>query len=101
MIAHVEWDWMERIRTTTLYRYELPGGHFEPLNDDGWMWVSHRPVAPLGMEPVDDLLDALRRRAVELRIMEDLTPLEDVWSTTLHASGIRLRNAKGWPVGHP
>jgi hypothetical protein len=33
---------------------------------------------------------------VELRVMERLTPLRHVWSTSLHASGVRLRNAAGW-----
>ena len=39
---------------------------------------------------------ALAACGVELRFMPVLTPLRDVWSTSLHASGIRLRNAKGW-----
>jgi len=29
-------------------------------------------------------------------VMERLTPLKNVWSTSLHASGIRLRNAQDW-----
>ena len=33
---------------------------------------------------------------IELRVMQDLSPLKGVWSTTLHASGIRLRNASNW-----
>jgi hypothetical protein len=33
--------------------------------------------------------------------MESLAPLRDVWSTSLHASGIRLRNAQGWPDNAP
>jgi hypothetical protein len=33
-------------------------------------------------------------QGVELRVMENLTPLKDVWATMLHATGIRLRNAK-------
>ena len=28
--------------------------------------------------------------------METLTPLRGLWETTLHTSGIRLRNAVGW-----
>jgi hypothetical protein len=33
---------------------------------------------------------------VELRVMESLLPLRGVWDSSLHASGIRLRNARGW-----
>jgi hypothetical protein len=32
----------------------------------------------------------------ELRVLDILTSLREVWSSTLHASGIRLRNARGW-----
>ena len=97
MIAHVEWSWLERIRTASLHRYELPAPSFEPL-EGGWMWVSRTPVHPLERRPCGNLLDALAAEHVELRVMESLVPLRDVWSTSLHASGIRLRNAKGWPT---
>ena len=99
MIAHVEWAWLDRLRTDTIYRYELPAGEFEPLpgDADGWMWVARVSVTPLRRDTIDDLLGALATMAVELRVMDSLLPLRDVWSTTLHASGIRLRNARGWP----
>ena len=48
------------------------------------------------MEAITDLPAALRAQDVELRIMESLTPMRDVWSTSLHVSGIRLRNALDW-----
>lgn len=99
MIAHIEWTWLERLRTETIYRYELPSDGFEPVpgEDNGWMWVSHVGVRPTRHEAIDGLLDALASMDVELRVMASLVPLRDVWSTTLHASGIRLRNARGWP----
>jgi hypothetical protein len=95
IIACVEWDWFDRIRTGRLYRYELPAGSFEDLREAG-MWISRVPVRPMGVALVDDLMGALAACRVELRFMPVLTPLRDVWSTSLHASGIRLRNAKGW-----
>lgn len=94
-LAHIEWRWFERLRTGRLYHYELPAEAFEDLNTAG-MWVSRRAVDPIAMEVVDDLPAALAALDVELRIMPTLAPLKDVWSTTLHASGIRLRNATGW-----
>jgi hypothetical protein len=30
--------------------------------------------------------------------MDSLAPLRGVWGASLHASGIRLRNAAGWNV---
>ena len=95
MLAHLEWDWLERMRWTHVYRYTLPDGPFESLEDAG-MYVSRATVEPLAVEPVGDLLEALRNADVEVRLLERLTPLRGVWSTTLHASGIRLRNAHGW-----
>jgi hypothetical protein len=94
-IAHIEWAWFDRVTSASIHRYELPGDAFEDLEDAG-MWVARTPVTPLSMETLPDLPAALRDQGVELRIMESLTPLRDVWATTLHASGVRLRNAKGW-----
>ncbi|MGO7421998.1 DUF6886 family protein, partial [Rhizobium ruizarguesonis] len=35
-------------------------------------------------------------RGVELRVVDTLTPLKGLWGTSLHVSGIRLRNAGDW-----
>ena len=96
MLAYVESAWVERLRTTRLYRYELPGREFTAVDDD-WAWVSTRPIDPISVEPCGDLEAALANHGAELRVLPSLTPLCHVWSTTLHASGIRLRNARGWP----
>lgn len=98
VIAYVEYAWLERIRTATLYRYTLPAATFHDLDDAG-MWVSRDTVLPERVEVIDDLLGALRDAGVELRVLDTLTPLRGVWEeTTLHWSGIRLRNAAGWDV---
>jgi hypothetical protein len=97
MIANVELGWRERIESQTICRYELPAETFQPLADE-WMWVSKATVEPIDKEVITNLLEALRLQDVELRFMERLTPLRDVWSTSLHASGVRLRNARDWPA---
>jgi hypothetical protein len=94
-IAHIEWAWLERVRTAVIHRYELPVTPFEDLDDAG-MWVARTPVKPIGREILDDLTAEMRAIGVELRVMERLTPLRGVWDTSLHASGVRLRNAQGW-----
>lgn len=96
MLAHLEYGWLERMHSTTLYRYELPPETFESLEGDGWTYVSRETVRPARVQPVGHLLHALRAADVEVRLMERLTPLRGVWDTTLHASGIRLRNARDW-----
>jgi hypothetical protein len=83
------------MHSVPIYRYTLPPASFESLDDAG-MCVSRETIVPLAVEPLGDLVEALRAANVELRLMERLTPLRGVWDTTLHASGIRLRNAQGW-----
>lgn len=95
MVAHVERDWWDRLRTASIHRYELPIATFESLDDVG-MHVSRTEVAPLGVDTFSDLPGALSAAGVEVRVLDDLTPLRGAWSTSLHASGLRLRNAKGW-----
>lgn len=95
MIAHIEWAWFERFRNATLYRYEMPPETFEDLDDAG-MWISRTAVRPSDVVAIEDLPAAMREAGVELRLMPSLTPLRNVWDTSLHASGMRLRNAEGW-----
>ena len=59
--------------------------------DGDWTWVSGETVEPTGVEHCGDLLEALAARSVELRFMHSLCPRREIWETTLHASGIRLR----------
>ncbi|MFN3521369.1 MAG: DUF6886 family protein [Phenylobacterium sp.] len=94
-LAYVEYDWLDRVRTGRLFRYEFARGGFESLEDAG-MWVSRRTERPIGRETIDDLIGALRAQGVELRVAETLAPLKGLWETSLHFSGIRLRHAKGW-----
>ena len=91
-VAFIEARWMERLEATTLYRYDLPLSPFASIDDVG-MWVSRQAVIPLGVEAMRGLPAHLVEARVELRPVEYLLPLKAVWGSTLHASGIRLRNA--------
>ena len=99
MVIAVESAWLERIRSTKLYRYAVPDDGFELHDTTAGHWVTRAAVAPLAVEPVGDLLAALADANVELRITPELT---DLWSrviaSTLEFSGTRLRNAQGWPA---
>jgi hypothetical protein len=97
LIACIEWAWLERMHSTPLYRYEMDPARFRPLEDDPWMWISTATETPRSVEPVGDLVDALGAGSVELRIMPSLAPLHGAWEHSFHFSGIRLRNALGWP----
>jgi len=95
MVAFVERRWLEHILTTEIVRYELPTQAFVSLDDAG-MWVSKSSTRPLSKEILSDLPNLLGKSGVELRDCEALAPLRDAWNSTLHVSGIRLRNALGW-----
>jgi hypothetical protein len=94
-IAYIEDDWLDRVKSTAIHRYLMPPGPFEDIDDVG-MWVSRTTVVPAGLDSIDNLPAELERERVELRSLPRLTPLKPVWQTTLHASGIRTRNAQDW-----
>ena len=103
MVIAIEAAWIDRFRTTRLYRYLMPDEPFVPL-DDAWMYVSRETVVPLRVDPLDDLSMQLTGSGVELRVCPSLVPLAHaVVASTLHFSLIRMRNAQGWqnPLTNP
>ena len=98
MIAYIERDWLDSLQSHTLFRYELSPSQFEDIGDVG-MWVTRHPAQPVRVDSLADLPGELLGRGVELRVRDSLLPLKNLWQTSLHASGIRLRNAKNW--GNP
>lgn len=95
MIAFVERSWLDEIETRSIYRYEFPRETFLDLDDAG-MWVSRRAVDPIRVDELTALPRELRALGVELRVVDTLFALRSVFEMSLHASGIRLRNARGW-----
>jgi hypothetical protein len=94
-VAAIEGAWLERMQTTPLFVYRFSPETFAPLQNDAWMYVSREAVTPLSVEPVGDLMARLRDANVELRITPSLWPLwHAVVASSLHFSGIRLRNAQ-------
>ncbi|MCW2107656.1 UNVERIFIED_ORG: hypothetical protein M2402_004857 [Rahnella aquatilis] len=94
-VAFIEQSWEERFNSGSIYRYELPVDSFEEVGEVG-MWVSKTSVTPLCVTRLTDLPGELQSRNIGFRVLERLTPLKNVWQSTVHASGIRLRNAQGW-----
>jgi hypothetical protein len=75
MVIAVESGWLDRIRTTPLYRYTMPEEPFRLLDPTAGHWVAREVVTPLAVEPMGDLLAALAASNVELRITPSLIPL--------------------------
>jgi hypothetical protein len=77
-----------------IHRYSLPAVTFEPWEEASGQWISREPVAPLGVEPIADLVALHERSGIELRIVESLWPVVDLmvsdgWDFSL----VRLANA--------
>ncbi|NNG40650.1 hypothetical protein HJ588_15395 [Flexivirga sp. ID2601S] len=96
----VEYAWLPAILETKLVAYRFAAQDFRPVGEDRHAMVSDHEVTPLGPpEPVGDLLAAHERAGIELRLTGDLWPWWDqVTTSTLGFSGIRLRNAAPRPA---
>jgi hypothetical protein len=93
-VIAVESAWLERLRSCRLYCYHLPAETFECIDECAGYFVSRRPVVPVHVQLVDDVIAALLGRGVELRLLPNLWTLRDaVVSSTLRYSIIRMRNA--------
>lgn len=97
VVAYVEHEWLAQLKRENLTRYELNPVRFEDLGDAG-MWVSRHAASVLDRVTMTNLPEALSQRGVTLRAVESLAPMKPLWETSLHVSGIRLRNARGWPM---
>jgi hypothetical protein len=102
MVIAIEYDWLERLRNTRLYRYEMPPETFVPHTNDPRAhyggYISQATLVPFRVEPLSDLLHHLQEENVELRLCHRLAPLvRALLSSTLHYSCLRLRNAQDWP----
>ena len=60
------------------------------------MWVSRRAVVPAATAAIDDLPAALAAADTALRVVDSLAPLRAALASSLHVSGIRLRNSTTW-----
>jgi hypothetical protein len=95
-VVAVESGWRDRIRSAQLFCYRLPSDTFHCVDETAGYFHSAVPVAPVGVDVVPDVLQALTSRGVELRLLPSLFALRDaVVDSTLSYSIIRMRNARG------
>lgn len=90
----VEWAWLDRVRTARLYRYEFDTAPFRRYDRAAGYLVADRPVRPVAVRPLGDLLAAHADAGIELRLVPTLWPLAElVQHCGLEFSLIRMRNA--------
>ena len=94
----IESAWLERMRATTLHRYEFDPASFEPWEAATGQWISASDVVPVAVSTVGDLLDAHVSASIELRIVPSLWPLHDIaLRDEFEFSMVRMHNARPRP----
>lgn len=95
-VVAFERGWLDRVRRSRLFGYQMPSDGFFCLDECAGYFVSHNAVKPDRVEVFEDLLGALGARGVEVRILGSLWSLHDsIAKSTLQFSMIRMRNAVG------
>ncbi len=90
----IEATWLDRMRTTQLYRYDFDGRDFTPWPEASGQWISHEAVESVAVTAMSDLVGAHLEARIELRLVADLWPLvELVKSGRWDFSCVRLVNA--------
>jgi hypothetical protein len=93
-VVAIEDGWLERVQRCRLFCYLLPPQAFECFDESAGYFSSPVSVEPTRVEVFDDVINELRQRRVELRIVRNLWPLRDaVVASSLEFSIIRMRNA--------
>lgn len=94
-VVAVESGWYQQIKETTLYCYEFLPDDFMLIDDCAGYYVSYKPVVPIAVTIIDDIMATLLNRDIELRFMPSLIDIADaVRDSSLQFSLIRMRNAK-------
>ncbi len=93
-IINIEEAWIERVNKTKLYLYGMPAESFELLDEGAGYYISYKPVKPVDVIKIDNLLTEIEMRNAELRILPSIKQLAgEVSGSSLQFSIIRLKNA--------
>lgn len=93
-VCAFETGWLDRLRTTQLFRYEFDMARFRPESQPGH-FVAFEPVAPRAVLAIDDLLGLHAAAGIELRIAPKLGALMDqILASGLPYNFVRLRDVR-------
>lgn len=93
-VVAVESRWAPRLQSTRLYCYQLPIDAFRVVDAGAGYYISNQSIKPLGVRCIENPLQAMLERGVEVRFMRDLIAFgERVVASSLQFSLIRMRNA--------
>ena len=87
-------SWLDRMRTTELYRYDFDPAPFNTRSKASGQWTSYRAVEPLAVVAIGNLIDLHAEAQIELRLVPNLWPLvelvnDDRWAFSI----VRIGNA--------
>ncbi len=68
----IESGWLQRMRSTPIYRYDFEPDGFYPWEEANGQWIAESEVVPVVVTPMGDLLEAHVHAAIELRIVRML-----------------------------
>jgi hypothetical protein len=90
----VEAQWFERIQNSRLYLYEFDLKHFKVCDSNAGYYIARVAVTPAQVTPLENLLNELLIRKVELRFLPNLWKLRNqIAASNYEFSIIRFRNA--------
>lgn len=91
----IEALWYEQAIDTTLYLYEMPAHTFNLFDSVAGYYVSYAVVFPEAKHIIDNPIQAILAKNIELRLLPCLWQLHDaVVNSTLEFSSIRMKNAQ-------
>lgn len=96
IIVTVESEWYARIIGQSLYKYYFEEDSFELFDKTAGYYISYQAVKPISIEKIDNLVERLLSKGIELRITPNLYPLRDaIINSDFKDFGIhRFNNAK-------
>jgi len=93
-VVIVESGWIEKMISSTIYKYVFDSKHFELFDSIAGYYISRKPIKPIDRVEINNLLSELLKENIELKIMDSIIDLVDrVKTSTVQYSMIRMRNA--------
>jgi len=77
IVMTVETSWYERIKTATLYRYELPPESFRLFDKYAGYYITEEIIKPILMDVITNPLDLLIQLNIDIRFTPNLHPLRN------------------------
>ncbi|QOV11237.1 DUF6886 family protein [Viridibacillus arvi] len=93
-VVVIENKWLQKMRNTKLYLYEFDSIEFQLLDKNAGYYVSEKKQVPINCVEINDLIEALSNRNVELKTVDSLWQLhDDVQHSSLSFSMCRMKFA--------